>query len=81
MNRLKSVLSSEFEELHGVLTAARGSPERHGLTGDEVRKIRSIALRWWSIVGNDPAEQQLVTAILRFCDASLAHREPIRILE
>jgi hypothetical protein len=80
MSHLKAISSNDYGELQKLLKAGRETGTAVGVSGAEVERLRRIAEKWWPLVGNDPAEQQVVTAILRFCDASLARHEPIKIL-
>ena len=80
MSHLKSISINDYNELQTILKAERETGRTSGLGPAAVERLRQIAARWWALVGNDPAEQQVVTAIMRFCDASLAQHEPIKIL-
>jgi hypothetical protein len=80
MSHLKTISIHDYNELTDILEAEREAGTTVGLNGPAVVRLRRIAEKWWPLVGNDPAEQQVVTAILRFCDASLAQHEPIKVL-
>ena len=80
MSHLESVSSNDCNELRAILKAERKTGRTTGLDPTQVERVRTIAERWWPLVGNDKTEQQVVTAMMRFCDASRARREPIRIL-
>ena len=80
MSHLKSISINDYNELQRIVRSERNTDKRLGLDAVAVGRVRAIAEKWWALVGNDPAEQQVVTAIMRFCDASLAQHEPIKIL-
>ena len=80
LTHLKAISLGDYTELQKILAAERETGMTSGLSPVAVEQVRKIAEKWWPLVGNDPTEQQVVTAIMRFCDASLARREPIKIL-
>ena len=80
MAHLALISSDDHAVLQQLLKAERETGMTSGLSPGAVARVHEIAEKWWPLVGNDQAERQVVTAILRFCDASLAQREPIKIL-
>lgn len=80
MQRLKSISLNDFQTLINILTTARTRGQGPTLSDAEVKTVLDVARRWWTLVGNDPAERTVVAAILRFCEASLSEHEPIKIL-
>ena len=77
---LRAISINDYDELRACLAVARARPADAAVSDAECDRIKRIALGWLPLVGNNPAEQQLVQCMIRLCDASLMRREPIRIL-
>ncbi len=77
---LRHLCPADHERLLAILEVERRLADGFGLTQDQLTSVRDIAKRWQTLLGNDEVEGHIVTALLRFSEASLATGEPVRIL-